>query len=286
MTFEELEAFSVFARTLNFTKAAEELSISQPALHVKIQKLARILEVPLYRKEGRLLHLTPQGGQFARYCHEALAGRREFLESLHGRDYHPPVTLAAGAGSYLYLLGPAIRNFKGLSEAHLHLLTADRESCLELLRSGRADLGVTVLGGRPKDMNSVLLASIPCRFVCPKGHPLAERDSLSLSDLEGETLIVPPVGRPFRETLETYLKHRGVTWKLGLEAGGWELMMQFVALGLGCTLVNGCCRIPEACCSVSLLDFPPADYYLLSPKGACLSSTAEQVKQCLIESLQ
>lgn len=59
---DALRAFAVFARHRNFTSAAAELLISQPSLHVKINKLARTLGVPLYRRQGRGLVLTPRVG--------------------------------------------------------------------------------------------------------------------------------------------------------------------------------------------------------------------------------
>ena len=283
MTFEELEAFQAFAHTLNFTRAAEAINISQPALHVKIQKLANILEAPLYYKSGRHLSLTPQGEEFARYCAETLAEQKRFRERLHGRTYRQPVTLAAGAGAYLYLLGPAIRAFRKQSDAVLNLVTANREGCLELLRSGRAHLAVTVLNRRPPDLAAEILVSLPCQLVCRADHPLSSRDSLELKDLKGESLIVPPAGRPFRETLESHLKQHKVEWEVALEATGWELMMHFASLGLGTTLVNGCCRTPQGCKAIPVSGLPGADYYLLHPRTTQLAESIDQVKQLIVQ---
>ena len=61
MRLDWLQAFLTFSQSMNFTRAAEALHISQPALYVKIGKLAKWLGHPLYRKEGRNLILTPVG---------------------------------------------------------------------------------------------------------------------------------------------------------------------------------------------------------------------------------
>ena len=67
MSLDELAAFVVFSECLNFTRAAERLEISQPALHVKIKKLGEELRVPLYVKDRRRLYLTRQGEEVARF---------------------------------------------------------------------------------------------------------------------------------------------------------------------------------------------------------------------------
>ncbi|MFD0541615.1 LysR family transcriptional regulator [Actinomadura luteofluorescens] len=59
LSTDALASFAVFADHLNFTRAAEALHISQPALHVKVQKLADTLGRPLYTRQGRRLALTP-----------------------------------------------------------------------------------------------------------------------------------------------------------------------------------------------------------------------------------
>ncbi|MEJ2229481.1 MAG: LysR family transcriptional regulator [Alphaproteobacteria bacterium] len=70
MRADWLQAFLTFSQSMNFTRAAEMLNISQPALHVKIGKLAEWLGQPLYRKEGRNLVLTPVGERVSAYARE------------------------------------------------------------------------------------------------------------------------------------------------------------------------------------------------------------------------
>lgn len=283
MNLDDIQDFLVFSQHLNFTRAAEELQISQPALHVKVKKLASDLGVPLYVKVGRGLELTQQGERLALYGQELKVGKEQLLTDLTGQDFTAPVTLAAGAGSYLYLLGDAIRNFRSHSKGDLNLVTANRSDALSHLKSGRADLVVTVLNSVPQGAQAHKLCSIPVQLVVPKEHPLVQHPRLALSQLEDLALIVPPSGSPFRETLETYLKEAQVSWRVALVASGWELMMHFVALGLGLTLVNGCCRVPENCRAIPVPALPSADYHLLWRKGAKLGPNALKLKDSIIQ---
>src|SRR5262245_34474491 len=149
LSTDSLEAFVVFSETRNFTHAAAQLRISQPALHVKIKGLAEQLGVPLYVREGRELKLTKHGIELARFGREAQSQMDRFVEELLGGTEQQPVILAAGAGCYLYLLGDAIRKFRQKSSCPLKLVTADRTQTLDLIVSGQCHMGVTALDSSP-----------------------------------------------------------------------------------------------------------------------------------------
>lgn len=104
---EDLEAFAVFARHRNFTHAADELHVSQPALHTRIRKLENRLGSRLYVKQGRQLHLTDAGERLAAFANDTLDRTADFLSSLDAAPPRPLV-LMAGSGAYLYLLGDQI----------------------------------------------------------------------------------------------------------------------------------------------------------------------------------
>src|SRR5262249_60740412 len=106
MRTDWLQAFLKFSECMNFTRAAAELNISQPALHVKIGKLADWLGQPLYLKAGRNLVLTPAGelvSVFARDEHERLLG---FVEEFRHGGTPPAVVFLGGQGRCLHLRGP------------------------------------------------------------------------------------------------------------------------------------------------------------------------------------
>mgnify|MGYP001582300038 FL=1 len=123
--FDALRSFTIFADRLNFTRAAEELHISQPALHVKIRKFGEGLHVPLYRRLGRRLELTEPGKLVAAFGREMLDRSEAFLRQLTAGGRDDRVVLAAGEGAFLYLLGPALRHFSRHDPAPLRLLTGN-----------------------------------------------------------------------------------------------------------------------------------------------------------------
>ncbi|MBM7787140.1 LysR family transcriptional regulator [Tenggerimyces flavus] len=252
---ESLSAFRVFADHLNFTRAAEELHISQPALHVKVRKLAEAVGRPLYLRTGNHLVLTADGERLARFARDRERQLTEFLGELTGTHAAEPLVLAAGQGAYLYLLGDVI----AAERQDLRLVTASRPETLARVRDGRAHVGVAVLDAVPTDLECVLLAAYPQTLVVRADHRLARRRRLRVRDLDGLELIVPPAPRPLRVLLERWL--HGVDWRVAVEAEGWPLLLHFVGLGVGAAVVNGCVRTKHV--QLPIVDLPDVPYYAI-----------------------
>lgn len=263
LSLERLSAFVVFSEHLNFTHAARALGISQPALHAQVNRLSDELGVPLYVRDGRALRLTTEGQAVAAFGRELSRRVAGFLGKLHGTGAIEPVTLAAGEGCFLYLLGPAIQ----ATDHPLRLITADLAATIDALRSGRAAVGVASTDAVPAGLTLTPLTEIPLVALIPADHPLAGTGPLALSALEGERLIVPPADRPHRQTIAGALARAGVRWEVAVEAGGWELMRRFVSMGMGLAIVNGFCPPPDGGCARPLPELPPRRYAILRRPG-------------------
>jgi DNA-binding transcriptional LysR family regulator len=255
---EDLEAFAVFARHRNFTRAAAELHVSQPALHTRIRKLEQRLGEPLYARHGRLLRLTEVGERLAVFANDTKDRAADFLSALDAAPPRP-LTLVAGSGGYLYLLGDPIRRF--LAKGHeLRLRTGDAAGTLAAVRDASADVGVTALTVPPDDLECELLAQYPQTLITRADHRLAGRRSIRLKDLQDEALVVSPKGRPHRQQLERSMLDQGIRWSVAVEAEGWELLVHFVRLGVGPAVVNGSVRVTSAVRRIPVKDLPPVRY--------------------------
>lgn len=267
---EALAAFVVFADQLNFTRAAEQLRISQPALHVKIGKLAQALGRPLYHRAGRRLVLTADGEAVARFARAHDERLAQFLAEFAGGAPQRPVVLAAGQGAYLYLLGDTIRAVLADEPTRLRLVNCDHRQMLAAVRTGQAHLGVSVLDVLPEDLTAVAVATFPQMLFVPEGHRLARPGPgpVRLRELAGARLVVPPQHRPHRVLLEQALRGAGVAWTVAVEAEGWPLIAQFVALGVGLAVVNGCVPPPAGLLARPVADLPPVTYHLVHQPAA------------------
>ena len=283
LNLDAVQSFSVFADSMNFSAAAAALYISQPALHVKIRKLAEQLGLPLYTRLGRRLALTTHGEAVARYGRESLARTQAFMQELQTGHQALPVTMAAGDGAYLYLLGPAIQRHLRRASSPTTLLTLDRESAIAAVRAGKAGLAVAPLETIPPDLEATLLTTVGQVLVVPKGHALAKKKTLKLRDLAGVRLVVPAAGRPHREMLSRMLQSAGVNWEVAVEASGWELMLQFVKLGAGMAVVNACCNIPKGFVAVPLPDLPSLSFHIFHLRGQSREGDWLLLKNALLE---
>jgi len=260
---EWLRAFIAFAETMNFTHAAKRLHISQPALHVQIRKLGKALQAPLYVRTGRQLTITNEGRKVLAFAHDQLERTERFIDEVKGVQHSASVVLAAGEGTFLNLLGPALHAFQRDKHAQLRVLTRDREAAIAAVQLGEAHLAVTVADEVPTNLVARRVARVGAAVVLPKGHLLARKRSVSLRDLRGEAVIAPSVGRPLRAALARAWSEMDVAWTPAVEANGWEVMMRFAALGMGVAVVNDFCTPPRGTVRRPLKGLPSVQYQLL-----------------------
>lgn len=250
---DALRAFAVFAQHVNFTHAAEELHISQPALHAKVQELGRALGAVLYVRRGRRLELTEQGREVARFGREMDDRLAGFLAGFLP-ERETPVVLASGQGAFRFLLGPAIQAY--LARRPLQLLVRPGEEAVQAVREGVAHLAVAAWPEQA-GLASRVVREVGHVVAMPRGHRLSRvRRSLRPGDLAGESLIVPPPGRPHRLSLEQHVSD----WRVAVEVAGWELTLDFVAMGLGLAVVNDFCPWPPGVVARPFTGLPKVEY--------------------------
>lgn len=283
LDFEALFAFSTFTESMNFSAAARQLNISQPALHVKIRKLGEQLERKLYHRIGGILVLTPFGEALACHGREVRFRSEEFLSEFSGLNQQQQITLAAGEGAYLYLLGDGIRHFQKEEKTRLRLLSLDRDETLAAVTSGTAQLGVAPLDSVPPQIQAYPFTTVGQVLAMPVEHRLAGRSSLRLKDLASERLIVPPADRPHRQMLSRLLQSQQVSWEVAMEARGWDLILSFVSMGIGVAVVNAHCKIPKGVTTVPMPELPSQRYHCFHLRSIAKSPSVMRLRTLLTE---
>lgn len=280
---ELLRAFAAFAEALNFTHAARAVGLSQPALFERIQRLAEQVGAALYERDGRQLRLTDSGARVAAFAREELARARTFVQELHGEARREVVALAAGEGSYLYLLGPALRTFaRERPDVSLRPLTRGSRDAVAAVREGAAHLGVAVLDLVPEDMQVRDLATTPLCVAFHAAHRLARKRTLRLADLAGERLILTPAGQTHRDLVGRALAGLPGSGEPPIEADGWPLMLRFAGLGLGVAIVNGICELPRGVVARPLRELGSVTYRVFWRRGAALAPAACDLRERLL----
>jgi len=279
---EWLASFSVFAETLNFTHAARRRHISQPALYVQIRRLSEELGVTLYVRNGRVLTLTEAGRKVLAFARDQRERTERLVADVSGSTKPQAVTLAAGEGSLLYLLGDALRAFQNGKHGTLQVLTRDRDGAVSAVQLGEAELAVTVADEVPAGLAARRLVNVGAAAVMLKQHPLARKRRILVSEWCDEPLIAPGQGRPLRASLARAWSDMGGTWAPVVEANGWELMMRFAALGMGIAVVNDFCTAPKGTVRRPLAGVPSVHYQLLRARHRTLGPAAQALEAAII----
>lgn len=280
MNYDALMAFATFAEHRNFTRAAEQLHISQPALHQKVGKLADQLDTELYVREGRELRLTEAGDQLAAHAREVAAMTEDVLAEIDSSRSKSPVVLAARRGAFLHLLGPAIRRARE-GPYPLRMTPMGATDAADALIEARAHVAVNVFEGQWDKLDRHAWREVGQKVVVPADHRLAQRDELSPTDLEGESLIVAPDGQPHRTSIARTLAQRDVAWSVGVEATGWPLMMRFVRYGMGITIINDFVPVPEELVGIPVDGFPTFTYDV-AIRSSTRHEGAKWLRDCIV----
>ena len=251
------------------------MHLSQPAVHAQLRGLGEELGVTLYRRSGRGLALTPEGVEVAAFAREEAARLRELRARLTGGSDTSPVVVAAGAGAIVHLLAPGFRRAK----RRLEVLTADAAQALDLVRSGRAHLGVGVLSAPPSDVDATRLVDAEQVLVVRRDDPLAKKRRVRLADLARRDLIAPPEGGPQRTAIDLAIELAFATRPdadrphVAAAARGWDVVLRLVEVGVGVGIVNATCVLPRTLTGKPLRELPRVTYFAFTrphPRPAVL----------------
>ena len=277
-----LRAFCQVARLGSVSRAAEALYLSQPAITLQLQALERELGVRLFERTGRRLTPTREGDalyELARPLVEGIdalpAAFREQIRGLDSGELH----VAAGSSTILYLLLKIVEAYrKAHPEVRLILHNVTGAGGLDQLRKDEVDLAVGSMLEVPGDIDYAPVYRFEPMLIAPPNHPLATKSDLKLEDLSPYGLILPPQRLTTYRLVDLVFQQNRVPYTVALEVGGWEVIKQYVAMGLGISIVTSICltdadRTRLAARSLAKY-FPSRSYGVVMRKGKYLSQQA------------
>ena len=240
-----LRAFCQTARLGSVSRAAEALFVSQPAITLQLQALERELGEKLFERSGRRLVPTRAGEvlyELARPLVEAIdtlpTAFRSRLKGLDPGELH----IAANSSTILYLLPRIVARFRERHpDVRLSLHNTVSSDGTDLLRADAVDLVVGSMHDVPADLSYAPLYRFEQMLVMPPGHPLADKPDLTLADIGRHGLILPPRRQITWRLVDLVFQQNRVPYTVALEVGGWEVIKQYVAMGLGISILSSIC---------------------------------------------
>lgn len=240
LTLRQIRVFERVARRLSFTRAAEELFLTQPAVSMQIKQFEDTVGLPLFERLGKKIYLTTAGEEMYRVCRtiiQHLDEAEQLIEELKGTEGGALKISVASTVHYfaIRLLAEFHRRYP---KVHINLQVTNRQSLLRQLEHNEAD--IVLMGLPPEDHDLVAEAFMenPLVVIAPSNHPLREKHPVHLADLRRETFLMRETGSGTRSSVERFFLDKGVPINSSMEMNTNEAIKQSVEVGLGLGIVS------------------------------------------------
>ena len=236
MELRTINTFLHIAELHSFSQAARELGYSQSAVSAQVAQLEAELETPLFDRVGKTVRLTDAGQTFLAHARSLLATAEQAKAALQpARQVNGTLRVALADSVCSTFLPDLLQRYHArYPQVELVLRTATADAMLQMLGSNQIDLAYTL--DQPLVQPSLVLAvdqPEPICVVAPAGHPLAQKETVSLQELAQQEFLLTERGMSYRDALDQCMAAHHLAVKPYLELGSASLLCQMVELGMG-----------------------------------------------------
>ena len=232
----QLRFFTEIVRQKNFTKAAEQLHIAQPAVSMAIKKLEEELDLVLFNRQEKQISLTAEGEIFLAHAQRILEGMKAAeteMAELHGLEKGevrvgiPPMLSA-------YFFPAIIRDFvRRFPRLHLSVLGEGAWRIQQMIGDGELDMGVIAGTAFPDTLEVRRFLQEEVVVAVPAGHPFAARERITFAEFACEPLVFYKEGYYIRELIFDVMKGSGAVANIVFETNLFSLVRSLVQNRLG-----------------------------------------------------
>ena len=239
-TLRQLKVFEAAARNLSFSRAADELHLTQPGVSMQVKELEDHAGLPLFERIGRTMHVTEAGRELLARTHEILRALKDGQDALDGLRGLDRGHLNLGVTSTAKYFAPQLlARFRRQHPAlEFRLAVSNREAVIGQLAGNAVDLAI--MGRPPEGLPTVAesFAPHPFAIIAAPDHPLAGRRRIAVSRLAEETFLVRETGSGTRSAMQHFVDEHGIRIKVGMEMTSNETIKQAVMAGMGVSFLS------------------------------------------------
>jgi LysR family transcriptional regulator, low CO2-responsive transcriptional regulator len=288
-TFRQLKIFESAARHLNFSRAAEELHLTQPAISMQIKQIEEHAGVALFEQVGKKTFLTQAGEEVRKLalnvlsqvkdCEDALAALRGIsaghldLAVVSTAKYFAPMLLSTFSNEHA---GVTVK-----------LSVNNREQVIQQLQENRVDLAI--MGRPPRGMDAIAspFASHPHGIIASPAHPMARKRRIDLKRLGNENFLIREAGSGTRTSMEKVFSEHNVKPVSSMELASNETIKQAVMAGMGLAYLSlhtvGLELETGKLTRLDVIGTPVIrEWYVIQRTGKKLSPIADRFREFLI----
>lgn len=240
LTLRQLKVFESVARHLSYSRAADELHLTQPAVSMQIKQLEDNIGLPLLEQLGKRIYLTEAGRelyQYSRSIAQQLSDMEVALDELKGMERGKLNISVVTTANYFapHLLAKFCQRYRGVT---VSLNVSNREAVLKQLADNLIDLAI--MGQPPEnlDIDSESFMENPLVVVAPSDHPLCKERFIPVKRLAREIFLVREPGSGTRSAMERFFAAHKIAINKGMETDTTEAIKQAVQAGMGLGIMS------------------------------------------------
>ena len=239
-TLRQLQVFEKVASHLNYSRAAEELYLSQPAVSMQIKQIEGHIGLPLFEQMGKKIFLTDAGRElfpYARNIAQQLDELESVFDEMKGLGRGRLTLSVVNTANYFtpQLLAKFCQRHPNIN-VNLHV--ANRDAVLKQLADNCTDMAITGQPPKDLDLSAESFLDNPLVVIASPAHPLAALTHIKFTQLARETFLSREIGSGTRSAMERVFAKHGVQPRISMEMETNEAIKQAVQAGMGLGILS------------------------------------------------
>jgi DNA-binding transcriptional LysR family regulator len=235
MDFEQLKTFVEVTRLKSFSRVAEKLGVTQPAISAQIRSLENEVGSRLFDRDGGKVTFTAAGRLFEAFAEHCLQCHRHIVAAIGELEHSArgEISISASEATSLYVLPNVFSQFKKqYSKVSLQIVRSARPRTIELVMDREVDFGIVTMPIKDARLRYQPIHEDEIVLVVPANHPLSDRESVKFLEIVQYPLILLKHGRQ-REQIDHLFRSNDVNARVAMEINSSELLKGMIAAGLG-----------------------------------------------------
>jgi DNA-binding transcriptional LysR family regulator len=244
MADRRLQVFYTVAKVLSFTKAAETLHMTQPAVTFQVKQLEEFFNTRLFDRTHNKITLTEAGKIVYDYAEKILDHYEKMNSEVRELTGEVTGSLLIGASITIaeYMLPKLLGAFKKqFEDVNIRLQVGNTDAIVAMVENNMIDLGVVEAPVYNKNLEVDVCRLDEMVLIVPEGHPLSNRDKISIEDVRKYRYISREEGSGSRSVIDNYIREQGLSYSdlnVVMELGSPEAVKMAVESDVGIAIVS------------------------------------------------
>ncbi len=243
--YSKLKTFYYVAVNKSFRKASLRLYVSEGAVSHQIKDLESRLEKKLFERSNKKTVLTPDGANLFSLIAPIIERLENVVDEFQEKSgvLRGEIRIASFEAMLLHIFPAYLNQFRNdFPECEIRLFSVSGRQIRSMVLSGEVDLGFGSVENLPEKIVGRELWQFDRYIITPLGHPLSKKKQMTIHDVARYPIVMPDKGGTSGQALDAKLRAYNPNIKVTVETGNWEVVMKYVELGFGVSVLPAICE--------------------------------------------